>query len=95
MKNPFSDKNNCTQCEEKFSNHQDLVIHVRHEHHKTIVKCQKCGKEFIHEKDRLHHAQKEHEEEMRKRSHKSSYPDEYSSTQNIVNKFRDRFSDKL
>ncbi|MDH3766389.1 MAG: hypothetical protein OER82_11355 [Nitrosopumilus sp.] len=70
------------------------MIHVRHEHHKTIVKCQKCGKEFIHEKDRLHHARKEHEEEMRKRSHRSSYPDEYN-TQNRIDKFRSRFSDKL
>jgi DNA-directed RNA polymerase subunit RPC12/RpoP len=76
MKNPFSKKNNCIQCKAKFSNHEDLVVHVRHEHHKTIVKCQKCGKEFIHEKDRLHHARKEHEEEMRKRSNKKSYPEE-------------------
>ena len=65
MKNPLSKKNNCTQCEAKFSNHDDLVVHVRHEHHKTIVKCQKCGREFIHEKDRLHHARKEHEEDIR------------------------------
>ena len=68
--------------------------HVRHEHHKTIAKCQKCGREFIHEKDRLHHARKEHEEEMRERSHRESYPDEYG-TQNRVDKFRARFSDKL
>jgi hypothetical protein len=95
MKNPFSKNNNdCTQCEEKFSNHDDLVVHVRHEHHKTIVICQKCGKEFIHEKDRLHHARKEREEEMRKRSHRRSYPDEYS-TQSRVDKFRSRFGDNL
>lgn len=94
MKNPFSKKNNCTQCDAKFSNHEDLVTHVRHEHHKTIVKCQKCGKEFIHEKDRLHHARKEHEEEMRERSRKASYPDEYK-TQDRVDKYRARFSDKL
>lgn len=58
MKNPFSKKNNCTQCGSKFSNHEDLVKHVRHEHHKTIVKCQKCGQEFIHEKDKQCHARK-------------------------------------
>jgi hypothetical protein len=33
MKNSFSKKNNCIQCEAKFSNHDDLVVHVRHEHH--------------------------------------------------------------
>lgn len=95
MKNPFSKKNNCTQCKEKFSNHEDLVKHVRHVHHKTIVKCQKCGKEFIHEKDRLHHARKEHEEEMRERSHRNSYPEEYGSTQDKVNRHTGHFDDKL
>jgi NAD-dependent SIR2 family protein deacetylase len=95
MKNPFSKKNNCIQCKEKFSNHEDLVKHVRHIHHKTIVKCQKCGKEFIHEKDRLHHARKEHEEEMRERSHRSSYPEEYGDTQDRVNRHTSHFDDKL
>ena len=95
MKNPFSKKNNCTQCEEKFSNHEDLVKHVRHVHHKTIVKCQKCGQEFIHEKDRLHHARKEHEEEMRERSHRSSYPEEYGTPQDRVNRHTSHFDDKL
>lgn len=94
MKNPFNKNNNCTQCETTFPNHEDLVKHARHEHHKTIVKCQKCGQEFIHEKDRLHHVLFLHGEEMRKRSNKSSYPDEYS-TQSRVDKFRERFSDKL
>jgi len=93
--NLFHDKkNDCTQCDAKFSTHEELVIHVRHEHHKTIVQCQICGKEFIHEKDRLHHSRKEHEELMRKRSHRDSYPDEHN-TQNRVDKFRARFSDKL
>jgi hypothetical protein len=58
------------------------------------VKCQKCEKEFIHENDRLHHTRKEHEEEMRERSNRKSYPDEHK-TQNRVDKFRERFSDKL
>ena len=58
------------------------------------MKCQKCEREFIHEKDRLHHARKEHEEEMRARSNRKSYPDEYK-TQNRADKFRERFSDKL
>lgn len=66
MKNPFSKKNNCTQCDAKFSNHDNLVVHVRHEHHKTILKCEKCGQEFIHEKDRLHHARNEREESCEK-----------------------------
>ncbi len=95
MKNPFTKKNNCTQCEEKFSKHQDLVVHVRHEHHKTIVKCQECGKEFIHEKDRLHHARKEQEEKMRERSHRNSYPEEFGRTQDRVNRHTGHFDDKL
>ncbi len=94
MKSPLSKKSNYTQCEAKFSSHDDLVVHVRHEHHKTRVKCQKCGEEFIHEKDRLHHARKEHEDEIRNRSHRNSYPGEFK-TQNRVDKFRERFSDKL
>jgi len=79
MKITSSNKNNCTQCEAKFSNHEELVAHVRHEHHKTIVKCQKCGKEFIHEKDRLHHAREEHKEELRNRALRKSYPGEYNA----------------
>jgi len=55
-------KNNCTECSEKFSNHDDLVKHVRKEHHHTIVKCSDCGREFIHEKHRLEHFRKEHKE---------------------------------
>lgn len=55
-------KNNCIECDEKFSNHDDLVKHVRKDHHHTIVKCSECGKEFIHEKHRLEHLRKEHKE---------------------------------
>ena len=55
-------KNNCTECNEKFTNHEDLVKHVRKEHHHTIVKCSECGREFIHEKHRLEHFRKEHKE---------------------------------
>ena len=55
-------KNNCIQCEEKFSNHDELLKHVRKVHHHTIVKCTECGKEFIHEKHRLHHFREEHKE---------------------------------
>ena len=62
--------NDCIQCDAKFPNHTDLVVHVRREHHKTIVKCQYCGKEFIHEKDRLHHARKEHKNMLEERSRK-------------------------
>lgn len=87
-------KNDCTQCNAKFSNHEELVVHVRHEHHKTIVKCQYCGKEFIHEKDRLHHSREEHKQMLEERSRRESHPDEYH-TQNRVDKFRSRFSDKL
>ena len=95
MRNPFSKKNNCIQCDAKFSNHEDLIKHVKHEHHKTLVKCHKCGREFIHEKDRLHHARKEHEEELRDRSHRSSYPDEFGTTQDRVNRHTSHFDDKL
>lgn len=69
--------------------------HVRHEHHRTIVKCQYCGREFLHEKDRLHHSRKEHEEMLRKRSHRESYPDEYAKTQDSVDKHTHHFSDNL
>lgn len=55
-------KNDCIQCDAKFSNHEDLVKHVRKEHHHAIVKCSECGKEFIHEKHRLEHFRKEHKE---------------------------------
>ena len=67
-----SSKNDCTQCDEKFSNHDDLVKHVRKIHHHTIVKCTECGREFIHEKHRLEHFRKEHKEKKaRSRTEKS------------------------
>ena len=55
-------KNNCTECDEKFFNHEDLVNHVRKVHHHTILKCTECGQEFIHETNRLAHFRKEHKE---------------------------------
>jgi len=88
-------KNDCAQCDAKFSNHEDLVKHVRHEHHRTIVKCQYCGKEFLHEKDRLHHSREEHEKMLRERSHRASYPDEYTKPQDRVDKQTHNFSDNL
>jgi hypothetical protein len=61
--------NDCIQCEEKFSNHDELLNHVRKIHHHTIVKCTECGQEFIHEKHRLHHFREEHKEKkMRDRT---------------------------
>lgn len=87
-------KNDCIQCDTKFDNHDDLVKHVRHEHHKTIVICQQCKREFIHEKDRLHHAREEHKHKLDERSRKDSHPEEYK-TQSRVDAFRSRFSDKL
>ena len=66
MKNPFSKKNNCTQCNTKYSNHEDLVKHVRKVHHHTIVNCTECGQEFIHEKHRLHHFREVHKEKKMK-----------------------------
>lgn len=87
-------KNDCIQCDAKFDNHDDLVKHVRHEHHKTIVICQQCKREFIHEKDRLHHAREEHKHKLEERSRKDSHPEEYK-TQSRVDAFRSRFSDKL
>lgn len=59
-------KNDCIQCNAKFSNHDDLVKHVRKEHHHAIVKCSECNKEFIHEKHRLEHFRKEHKEKKAK-----------------------------
>lgn len=87
-------KNDCIQCDAKFDSHDDLVKHVRHEHHKTIVICQYCKKEFIHEKDRLHHSREEHKHMLDKRSRKESHPEEYK-TQSRVDAFKSRFSDKL
>lgn len=67
-------KNNCTQCDEEFSNHEDLVKHVRKVHHHTIVKCSECGQEFIHEKHRLAHFRKEHKEKKeRNRTEKNLF----------------------
>ena len=67
-------KNNCTQCHEKFSTHDELVKYVRKVHHHTIVKGTACGQEFIHEKHRLDHFRKEHKEKkMRDRTLKSLF----------------------
>jgi hydrogenase maturation factor HypF (carbamoyltransferase family) len=94
MKFFHNKKNDCIQCDAKFDNHEELVKHVRHKHHKTIVTCQYCKKEFIHEKDRLHHAREEHKHKLEERSRKESHPEEYK-TQSRVDAFRSRFSDKL
>ena len=94
MKFFHNKKDDCIQCNAKFSNHEDLVSNVRHEHHKTIVKCQYCGKEFIHEKDRLHHSREEHKNMLEERSRKESHPENYK-TQSRVDAFRSRFSDKF
>ncbi|MDH3617155.1 MAG: C2H2-type zinc finger protein [Nitrosopumilus sp.] len=67
-------KNDCTECDEKFSDHEDLVKHVRKTHHHTIVKCTECGREFIHEKHRLEHFRKEHKEKKaRNRTEKNLF----------------------
>jgi len=67
-------KNDCTECDEKFSDHDDLVTHVRKVHHHTIVKCTECGQEFIHEKHRLEHFRKEHKEKKaRSRTEKNLF----------------------
>jgi len=92
MSNPFNAKNNCTQSDAKFSNHKDLVVHVKHDHHKTIVKCQKYGEEFIHEIDFI-----TQEKNMKKKwesAHRKSHPDEYC-TQSRIDRFKTRFNDKL
>ena len=67
-------KNDCTECSEKFDNHENLVKHVRKIHHHTIVKCAECGQEFIHEKHRLEHFKKEHKEKKaRERTEKNLF----------------------
>jgi uncharacterized C2H2 Zn-finger protein len=67
-------KNDCNECDEKFSDHEDLVKHVRKIHHHTIVKCTECGMEFIHEKHRLEHFRKEHKEKKaRNRTEKNLF----------------------
>jgi len=70
----FRKSNNCTQCKEKFQNHDELVKHVRKIHNHTIVKCTECGQEFIHETHRLEHFKKEHKEKKsRDRTFKSLF----------------------
>lgn len=75
----FKSSFKCEHCHAKFSDYDELISHLRHEHHATIVKCSECGKEFIHEADRLHHARKEHEEKMARRIHKSEHKHEKKS----------------
>lgn len=72
----FGKKFSCDQCKSKFETQQELINHVRHEHHHPIVKCEICGQEFIHEADRLHHARKEHEEKLARHRHENEHKHE-------------------
>lgn len=95
--NFFWKKFKCNECKSKFSKYEDLIKHVRLEHHET-VKCKECGKEFVDEADRLHHARKEHEKKMFARAHEYGNKDEgrsSSALQDEVDKYTGHFSDKL
>lgn len=93
----FKKKFKCEQCTTKFISYEDLINHMRHEHHHEIVKCDECGKEFIHEKDRLHHSREEHQKKIKGRTHKSEHKHENKSTspQDEVDAHMRKFSDNL
>ena len=93
----FKKKFKCEQCETKFTSYDDLIKHMRHEHHHEIVKCDECGKEFIHEKDRLHHSREEHRKKIEGRIHKSEHQHENKSpsTQDEVDAHMRKFSDNF
>ena len=95
--NLFHKKLQCEQCNKKFASYEDLVDHVRHQHHHAIVKCNNCGKEFIHEKDRLHHSREEHQEKVKGRVHKNEHKHENKapSPQDEVDAHMRNFSDNF
>jgi DNA-directed RNA polymerase subunit M/transcription elongation factor TFIIS len=64
------EKNECDDCQEKFSSYDELIIHARDVHKRHVIKCRYCGKQFIHEKDRLHHEREEKEKKVDFRRHK-------------------------
>lgn len=67
----FSKKNNCNECNEKFSNEEELARHAKEAHKHNVRKCQKCGKLFLNEKDRLHHIKEERQKEIEYRRRKN------------------------
>ncbi|MGC1425835.1 MAG: C2H2-type zinc finger protein [Nitrosotalea sp.] len=93
----FKKKLKCKQCTMKFTLYDDLIKHMRHEHHHEIVKCEECGKEFVHEVDRLHHSREEHKKKMEGRIHKSEHKheDKSPSTQDEVDAHMRKFSDNF
>jgi hypothetical protein len=64
-------KNNCTVCNKKFKNYDELLKHSKEIHKHVIHKCNKCGKQFLNEKDRLHHIKEEKQRELEYRRHKN------------------------
>jgi uncharacterized Zn finger protein len=93
----FKKKFKCEQCITKLTSYDDLIKHMRREHHHEIVKCNECGKEFIHEKDRLHHSRGEHQKKIEGRIHKSEHKheNESTSTQDEVDAHMRKFSDNF
>ena len=94
----FKKKFKCEQCTTKFTLYEDLIKHMRHDHHHhEIVKCNECGKEFVHEKDRLHHSREEHQQKIKGRNHKSEHKheDKSPSAQDEVDAHMRKFSDNL
>jgi uncharacterized protein with PIN domain len=55
----FSRKHRCKDCEVELSSYEELVLHARKEHKRSILKCKVCHKEFVYESDRWEH-QKTH-----------------------------------
>lgn len=85
----------CEDCDKKFTDHTEFIEHEHTIHQRKIVKCE-CGLEFLHEKDRFDHQKEEHKKEMGSRSHRESYPGEYTSKiQDRVDEQTKRFSDNL
>ncbi|WP_201449364.1 hypothetical protein [Nitrososphaera sp. AFS] len=76
-------------------NYNDLIAHVRHVHHHSIMKCHECGKEFIHEKDRLHHVREEHLQKEDHRTHKWEHTNKATNPQSDVDEHMHNFGDNF
>ncbi|NAL77785.1 hypothetical protein DYY65_05995 [Nitrososphaera sp. AFS] len=85
----------CDLCGQKFVNYNDLIAHVRHVHHHSIMKCHECGKEFIHEKDRLHHVREEHLQKEDHRTHKWEHTNKATNPQSDVDEHMHNFGDNF
>lgn len=53
----FSKKKNeqCSECNEKFQNHNELLDHGQIVHNRIIIKCPICNESFLHNQSRIEH----------------------------------------